>query len=211
MGPGLRPAIAFLYGPAINILAIIFTANILGIELGVARAAGAMLFIIIIREIMQFLFRKEEIEKTKKQMAMFYENTGRHIRKNMFYFAVMVLILVFANWAKPDEFSGIWYELYSLKWLITSVFAAGFFLGRPDGAGIILSEWISSAVGGNSIGINFFASISGAFMFFATLTEAPILQWLIRSGRGKGLAPALLWAGSPVSLPNMLVIKSVLG
>jgi len=66
-------------------------------------------------------------------------------------------------------------------------------------------------VGGNSLAANFFASISGAFMYFATLTEVPILQGLLGAGMGKGPALALLLAGPALSLPSMLVINSILG
>ncbi|OPZ95426.1 MAG: putative permease [Bacteroidetes bacterium ADurb.Bin408] len=66
-------------------------------------------------------------------------------------------------------------------------------------------------MGGNSVFSNFFASVVGAFMYFATLTEVPILQGLIASGMGKGPALALLLAGPSLSLPNMLVIRGVLG
>ncbi len=89
---------------------------------------------------------------------------------------------------------------------------AGFMFGSPDGSGgIIPSEWISGLVGGNSIVANLIASVVGAFMYFATLTEIPILQGLISSGMGKGPALALLLAGPAISLPNMLVIRSVIG
>jgi len=84
-------------------------------------------------------------------------------------------------------------------------------LGRVGQEGLIPSQWISSLVGGNSLASNFFAAIVGAFMYFATLTEVPILQGLIGSGMGKGPALALLLAGPALSLPNMLVIRSVLG
>jgi len=95
--------------------------------------------------------------------------------------------------------------------LLFGVLAAGFFLGRPGYEGIIPSAWVAKLVGGNSLGANFFASIIGAFMYFATLTEVPILQGLIGSGMGKGPALALLLAGPALSLPSMLVIRTVIG
>ena len=95
--------------------------------------------------------------------------------------------------------------------LFIGVLAAGFFLGRPGSEGIIPSGWVASAVGGNSLGANLFASVAGAFMYFATLTEVPILQGLLGAGMGKGPALALLLAGPALSLPNMLVIRSVMG
>jgi uncharacterized membrane protein YraQ (UPF0718 family) len=91
------------------------------------------------------------------------------------------------------------------------VIVAGFLLGRPGHHALIPEEWIASLVGGNSIAANFLASISGAFMYFATLTEVPILQGLMGSGMGKGPALALLLSGPALSLPSMLVIRSVLG
>ena len=95
------------------------------------------------------------------------------------------------------------------------VVIAGFLLGSThDGqsiAGIIPNEWIAILVGGNSVFSNLFASIVGAFMYFATLTEVPILQGLIASGMGKGPALALLLAGPSLSLPNMLVIRGIIG
>ncbi|MFN2353400.1 MAG: permease, partial [Desulfopila sp.] len=98
-----------------------------------------------------------------------------------------------------------------LPLLLMGVLVAGFLLGRVGNEGMIPSEWVATAVGGNSLQANFFASIAGAFMYFATLTEVPILQGLIGSGMGKGPALSLLLAGPALSLPNMLVIRSVLG
>jgi uncharacterized protein len=98
-----------------------------------------------------------------------------------------------------------------LPLLLLGVLAAGFLLGRPGEEGIIPSQWVASLVGGNSLQANLFASIVGAFMYFATLTEVPILQGLIGSGMGQGPALALLLAGPALSLPNMIVIHSVLG
>lgn len=250
MGAGLGPATAFLYaGPAINILAIVLTAKILGFELGLARAVGAIVFSIVIGLIMHFIYRKEELQKAQSQTAP--TDVTRPLWKNAVYFGSMVAVLVFANWAKPAETTGLWAAIYSAKWIITSVFLtvliltiilwfskndltqwggstwgfakqimpllfagvliAGFLLGKPDGEGIIPSGWIAKAVGGNSVKSNLFASVAGAFMYFATLTEIPILQGLMGSGMGKGPALSLLLAGPALSLPNMLVIRSVMG
>jgi hypothetical protein len=95
--------------------------------------------------------------------------------------------------------------------LFVGVLAAGLLLGRPGSEGLIPSRWVTRFVGGNSLGANLFASVLGAFMYFATLTEVPILQGLLGAGMGKGPALALLLAGPALSLPNMLVIRSVLG
>ncbi len=294
MGAGLGPATAFLYsGPAINVLAIAMTARVLGPELGIARAVGAILFSVVIGILMHLIFIKEETEKSLAQVAMPEEEVKRPLWQNALYFAAMVGILVFANWGKPDETTGLWVAIYSAKWIVTSLFAlalgvmlvrwfavawwkvvatalpvaglalafphqpliafaaatiglsiftstdkgengewfasswgfakqimplllfgvlvAGLLLGRVGNEGLIPSEWVAHAVGGNSLAANFFASFAGAFMYFATLTEVPILQGLIGNGMGKGPALALLLAGPALSLPNMLVIRSVLG
>ncbi len=308
-GAGLGPAIAFLYsGPAINILAIILTARILGFEMGVARVIGAVLFSIVIGLIMSVIYRKEEMQKKEDQMHIVAAPEKRPMWQTMTHFFTLVLILVFANWGSPaaDDTSSAWYYIFSYKWYITGFFGlvlawslikilkikwqwvlaalvitvlsvfltnsfiestklkplipmvvgiaalsvitlydkrdkenrewtlstwgfarqiipllgigvviAGFLLGSThDGqsiAGVIPNEWIAKLVGGNSVFSNFFASVVGAFMYFATLTEVPILQGLIASGMGKGPALALLLAGPSLSLPNMLVIKDIIG
>lgn len=253
-GAGLGPAIAFLYsGPAINVLAIILTARILGWELGIARAIGAILFSVIIGLLMHFIFLKEEKERHSEEGFDFTGSEEPHLlRKTIPYFFSMIAILVFANWGKPaDESRNLWWLIYHYKWWITGFFAAGlafmllkwfkkdelkewtqqswllslqilplllggvlvagFLLGRVGYEGVIPSQYISSLVGGNSLFANFFASIVGAFMYFATLTEVPILQGLIGSGMGKGPALALLLAGPALSLPNMLVIRRAIG
>lgn len=252
MGAGLGPATAFLYsGPAINVLAIILTARVLGVKLGIARAAGAILFSVVIGLLMHFIFRREEAEKTIAQMNIPEEKVQRSLWQNAFYFASMVGVLVFANWARPAENSEVWAGIYSAKWIITGVclvslaiflllwfsmaevrnwvgaswtftkqilplllagvIVAGFLLGRPGREGIIPSQWVTRAVGGNLIEANLFAAVAGAFMYFATLTEVPILQGLIGAGMGQGPALALLLAGPALSLPNMLVIRSIMG
>jgi uncharacterized membrane protein YraQ (UPF0718 family) len=297
MGAGLGPASAFLYsGPAINILAIVLTGAVLGTEMGIARAVGAVTFSIVIGLMMHLFFRKEELEKQVAAAAMPEPEVARPLWQNALFFASMVGILVFANWGRPVETTGLWHAIYALKWPITGLFAialaiimvlwfqvgiwrmlltasptlvlalalpehpelafvaatigltlllttkrdddgelqewfdtswdfakkilpllffgvlvAGALLGRPDHEGLIPSQWIAGLVGGNSLWANLFASVVGAFMYFATLTEIPILQGLIGAGMGKGPALALLLAGPALSLPNMLVIRSVMG
>ncbi len=253
-GAGLGPATAFLYsGPAINVLAIIMTARILGWELGLARAIGAILFSVIVGLLMHIIFIKEEKARhAKGDFVTDAVKENRTLFQNALYFASMVGFLVFANWAKPESNSqGLWAFIYSVKWyisvgflliigvmlvkwfkkdevtnwvsaswtfakqimplLLMGVIAAGLLLGRPGEEGFIPSWIIEKSVGGNSLLSNFFASIVGAFMYFATLTEVPILQGLIGSGMGKGPALALLLAGPALSLPNMLVIRGVIG
>jgi len=294
MGAGLGPASAFLYsGPAINVLAIVLTARILGAEIGIARAAGAVIFSVVIGLLMHLIFRKEEMKKVEAQMAMPEPEVARPLWQNAFYFGSMVAILVFANWGRPSQSNGFWSAVYSVKWIITAlssaalglilwrwfevkwwkllavavptvglgvafrgeplipftsaviglsiitaadrgetgewfastwgfakqilplllfgVLIAGALLGRPGHEGLIPSDWVVSAVGGNSLRANFFASIAGAFMYFATLTEVPIVQGLVGSGMGKGPALALLLAGPALSLPSLLVLRSVMG
>lgn len=308
-GAGLGPAIAFLYsGPAINILAIILTARILGFEMGVARIIGAVVFSVVIGLLMSLIYRKEEQKKREDQMNIMVEPEKRPVWQTVTHFFTLVLILVFANWGSPaaNDTSSAWYYIFAYKWYITGFFSlvlawslvkilkikwqwvlaaavvtvisvllsnsfiesaklrplvpmvvgiaalsvitlldrqddenrewtlsawgfarqiipllaigvviAGFLLGSThDGqsiAGIIPNEWIAKLVGGNSVFSNFFASIVGAFMYFATLTEVPILQGLIASGMGKGPALALLLTGPSLSLPNMLVIRGIIG
>lgn len=347
MGAGLGPASTFLYaGPAINILAIVLTARILGLPLGVARAVGAILFSIVIGLCMHVLFRKEELDKAAAQAEMPVPEGGRPLWQTSLYFAAMVGILVFANWGKPQDVrltlqdgtmvvgavemesaevlrvqveevhgqawtvgdsieiplveivdrqmpESVWSRIHGMKWIAASGFAvllavclmlwfgvawwkilgmavpviavaysfpdtplipfvvgfaglsvvtstqagemedwfssswsfakqilpllffgvlvAGLLLGRPEQEGLIPSDWVARAVGGNSLRANLFASVAGAFMYFATLTEVPILQGLIGAGMGEGPALALLLAGPALSLPNMLVIRSVMG
>jgi uncharacterized protein len=293
-GAGLGPAIAFLYsGPAINILAIILTARILGWELGLARVIGAVVFSIVIGLLMAFIYRKEEREKAEAQMNIEAPPEERPLWQTSLHFFALVGVLVFANWGQPGGETGFFALVYAWKWWITGAFAlvtawslyriigirpawvvaaiapviilavlfpeqplisfvagtvalslltgftpgeprewlesswgfakqimpllaigvvvAGLLLGNAGGEGLIPNTWISTLVGGNSVGANLFASVFGAFMYFATLTEVPILQGLLSSGMGKGPALALLLAGPALSLPNMLVIRSVMG
>ena len=253
-GAGLGPATAFLYsGPAINVLAIIMTARILGWQLGVARAVGAIVFSVVIGLLMHLIFIKEErARKAEGELFAGEEKEPRALWQNALYFFSMVGFLIFANWARPQAGeTGLWSSIFSAKWylafgflaivgfmlvkwfrkdevtewtksswtfakqimplLLMGVLVAGLLLGRPGHEGLIPSWIIAKAVGGNSFFSNFFASIVGAFMYFATLTEVPILQGLIGSGMGKGPALALLLAGPALSLPNMLVIRGVIG
>ena len=255
-GAGIGPATCFLYsGPAINVLAIILTARVLGIELGLARAIGAVLLSIVTGLLMSSFFR--EAEKQRAADAAGFEAGACQdevlpLPKMAAYVGVMVLILIFAAWAKPEEHTGLWWAVYQVHWylvvpllavlglmlwrwftseqisewvrategfmlqimplLFAGVLAAGFLLGMPGSDhGIIPNAWVARVVGGNSVLANLGAAIVGAFMYFATLTEVPILQSLMGSGMGKGPALTLLLAGPALSLPNMLVIRSVLG
>lgn len=292
MGAGIGPASAFLYsGPAINVLAVILTARVLGPELGIARAVGAVVFAVLIGVFMALLFRKSE--QTRDPVTADQSEKARPLIQNVLFFMSMVGILVFANWGQPAENTGVWHWIFTFKWWLTALSAillaailvrwfrlpywkllatgipaavlawilpdfpelsfavallglvislstsngemlewldetwtftkqilpllligvliAGLALGRPGHEGLIPSHWISSMVGQNSIAANLFASVAGAFMYFATLTEVPILEGLIGNGMASGPALALLLAGPALSLPNMLVIYSIIG
>ena len=320
-GAGLGPAVAFLYsGPAINVLAIVLTARVLGWQLGVARAVGAIVFSVAIGLLMHLIFLKEERAKAANPQEVFLgddDKPERPLWQVALYFLSMVGILVFANWARPQEASGLWFAVFKAKWIVTALFAAllgfclwrffkvrlvyillaaapalvlgialphypvaafaagsaglaaltffggaelkdwrdqswgfakqilpllflgvlaaGFFLGSPDSkdAGLVPNLWIQALVGDSPQALlsmlgsadaapgwlatiwplwtNFFAAFAGALMYFATLTEVPILRGLLDSGMGQGPALALLLAGPALSLPNMLVINSILG
>ena len=253
-GAGIGPATAFLYsGPAINVLAITLTAKILGWQLGLARAVGAIFFAVITGLLMAFIFRKDDAARTTGQIYVPDDNgKQRTLAQDSLYILTMVLILIFAAFAKPAAGStGLWPAIFAAKWYITivllivlglmlkawfnknervdwvqstwgfmkqifpllgaGVLVAGFMLGRPGHPALIPDHYIQSLVGGNSVWANLFASFSGALMYFATLTEVPILQGLLGAGMGKGPALALLLAGPALSLPNMLVIGSVMG
>ncbi|MFH1547919.1 MAG: permease [Candidatus Omnitrophota bacterium] len=254
MGAGLGPAIAFLYsGPAVNVLAIILTARILGWQLGLARVFGAVIFSVIIGLLMHLIFLKEErMRYSAGDLNLGEAKEPRSLGQTILYFASMVIFLVFANWGKPiDGGHKIWFLIYQYKWwiavfsiislfiiiikwfkkgelkewtsatwtfalqimplLLGGVLISGFLLGRVGHEGIIPSRFIELLVGGNSIRANFFASIVAAFMYFATLTEVPILRGLIGAGMGNGPALALLLAGPALSLPSMLVTRSIIG
>lgn len=320
-GAGLGPAIAFLYsGPAINVLAIVMTARVLGAQIGIARAVGAIVFSVVIGVLMHLLFLKEEKARGAQTQDVYIEQDDKPPRplwQNAIFFLSMAAILVFANWARPPETTGAWHAVFAAKWwlaagfavllgfsmwrfmgvrlrnialaavpviltailypekpvvaftagsvvlalltfrstpemtewrgqtwgfakqitplLLGGVLAAGFFLGTPEAkdSGIIPNRWIQAMVGDDPgvfygvvggagavpgwlsalwpVWTNFFASLVGAFMYFATLTEVPIVRGLMDSGMGKGPALSLLLAGPALSLPSMLVINSILG
>ncbi|MEQ1440416.1 permease [Fontimonas sp. SYSU GA230001] len=294
MGAGLGPAIAFLYsGPAINALAVILTAKVLGWELGLARAIGAVLFSVVIGLAMALIFRREAAASMKPAALPDDAGPRRSLGRTALQFALLIGVLVFANWADPGTASGFFGAVHAQKWTLTALSAAawaltlwrwyglsgrgllalaatvaiaalavpaqpmlafavgvvglcailarggdearewlaqswgyakqiaplllvgvllaGFLLGRPGHEGVLPSAWVAAAVGGESLVASFFAAAAGALMYFATLTEIPILQGLIGSGMGKGPALALLLAGPSLSLPSILVIHSLLG
>lgn len=253
-GAGLGPAIAFLYsGPAINILAIVLSAKVFGLKLGLARAVTAIVFSIVIGWLMALIYRKDD-EKRAADVRLFSapsDGEPRTLGQTAIYMASMIGILVFANWANSRGGSPVWDAIYSAKWWITGgfglilayavirwfnaderiawvvatrdfalqilpllfggVLVAGFLLGRPGHEALIPNAWIAGLVGGNSLFANAFAAIAGALMYFATLTEIPVVQGLLGAGMGQGPALALLLAGPSLSLPSMLVIAGEIG
>lgn len=329
MGAGLGPATAFLYsGPAINVLAIILTARVLGFELGVARAIGAVSFSILIGLAMHLIYRKEEHVRADGPAGMMpASEISRPLWKNAAFFAAMVAVMVFANWARSGDSRAVFLccpgglatyvvegqvleqgnaevrikdaagqehhiaadrlqrveslshdtvqdRIYAARWLVVAaacgllawmlarwfrrdeltewtaatwglarqmlplllagVLVAGLLLGRPGREGLIPGRWVEALLGARpetflslsglgggafeplvravwTFWTNLFAAVFGAFMYFATLTEVPIVQGLIGAGMGKGPALALLLSGPSVSLPSMLVIAGVLG
>jgi uncharacterized membrane protein YraQ (UPF0718 family) len=253
-GAGIGPAISFLYsGPAINVLAIILTAKVLGAQLGIARAVGAVLFAVVGGLLMHLIYYREDRERTTNA-AMFQreDNTeGRSLGQTALFMASMIGILVFLNWAPAGGSVAWWDLLYRWKYVVAGTFAlflayalfrwftrseladwvrstrdfavqilpllfagvmiAGFLLGRPGQPALIPERWIAELVGTNGLGSNLAASVAGALMYFATLTEVPIMQGLIGAGMHQGPALALLLAGPSLSLPSLLVISGELG
>jgi uncharacterized membrane protein YraQ (UPF0718 family) len=299
VGAGLGPATCFLYaGPAINVLAIFLTARVLGLELGVARVVGAMVFGVIIGLIMAVLFWQSEADRNKATLAMADPPaTKRPLWQNATMLAAMLAFLIFSDWFNPGdkqvemadgtqfaatlqyetetsydlrlqepvlghEVSEVirlakteiaqlrdvdtwvtrihhyrWYLAgamgvlvvsMSLAWLdradfgewmgntwefskllvpllFGGVFAVGF-LGA-----LIPEKQVAALVGDNSLLSNLIASVVGCLFYFATLTEVPILEALMKNGMASGPALALLLAGPALSLPSILVIRSVVG
>lgn len=293
-GAGLGPATAFLYaGPAINVMAIILTARVLGPQIGVARAVGAITFSIVIGLIMHAIFRRDEAARTEETLSAPEPEIDRPLGHSLTFFAALILLIAFANLGESVSGAGFWHAAYSVKWLLTGAAAAliavllgtwfrlktwhliaaaipvavlaalrvgapivpfivgvagmtvvsalgtretrewiegswgfakdilplllvgilvvGALLGRPDHEGLIPTAWVVRLVGGNSILSNFVAAVASGFMYFCTLTEVPIVQGLMGSGMGKGPALAFLLAGPAVSLPNILVLRSIVG
>lgn len=296
MGAGLGPAAAFLYsGPAINVLAVILTARVLGFEIGAARAVGAVTFSVVIGVLMAFIFRREEARKATAAAELPIPAARHPLWQNTLLLASMLAILVFANWSTAGSVGGFFAAVFALKWWLTGasslllaallvatidlrvvgvvmaavpalllallapdrpvyafvagivglivllaaapegsearewldatwsfakqvtplllggVLLSGLLLGRPGHEALVPSTWITSVVGGNSLAANLFAAVSGALMYFATLTEVPIVQGLVGSGMGHGPSLTLLLAGPALSLPSILVLRSIMG
>ena len=231
-GAGIGPAVAFLYsGPAINVLAIVYTARILGYDLGLARAIGAIIFAAGIGLIMALIYHREESAKSSAAFdALTADPDAKTWWQQIVFFAILIGILVFAasknwiltgilfaalllilwRWFKKDEL-GMWmketlrFVRLIVPWLLGGVFVAGIittFVPQD-----VVTDW----VGDSSLFASFIASFLGALMYFATLTEVPIISAFMDLGMAKGPTLALLLAGPALSLPNMLVIRSIMG
>jgi uncharacterized protein len=290
-GAGIGPAVAFLYtGPAINVIAIVMTAKVLGAQLGIARAVAAIVFAVVIGLVMHLIFGRNATGAGFKALP----DADFKAANALGLFGAMMAVLVFANWAMVSaEDQSAWAAVAALKWwlaggfgalvavvlvvgygwrpapllavaafvvllallvphepqlaflagliglvivglrngddaqdwmaetwgfakqimplLLAGVFVAGMLLGRPGEEGLIPPGWIARAVGGESLAANLFASVVGSLMYFATLTEVPIVQAFRGAGMGEGPSLALLLAGPALSLPNMLAIRSIMG
>ena len=293
-GAGLGPATTFLYaGPAINVIAIFLTARVLGAEIGVARAVGAIVFSIVIGLLMHLIFRKDEAVRAGDSFGEQEREHERPIAHTLGFFAAMVAVLAFANWSEAAATSPLSQWILEWKWSLTAgagaglafllvrwhgvppsrmaiaaapvvvlavlfrgnpmvpfvagivavtavgistageprewvggswgfakdilplllagILIVGLLLGRPGHEGLISTEWVASFVGGNSLRANLVASMAGGLMYFCTMTEVPIVQGLVGAGMGKGPALAFLLAGPAVSLPNILILRRVIG
>ncbi len=228
-GAGIGPATTFLYSaPAINLLAIVYTAKILGFDIGVARAVAAIVLSVVIGLTMSMVFHNHETRPG------FKSNPDKGHTKTTIIFILLLAILVFAGMAATMlekaavillvlitiALSWLWYTREELKsWMeetwflakqIIPLLFAGVFL-----AGIIVAllpgEFVATLVGGNSISANLISSVSGSLMYFSTLTEVPIISALTKLGMGRGPALTMLLAGPALSLPNMIVISRIMG
>jgi uncharacterized protein len=291
-GAGLGPATTFLYaGPAINVIAVFLTARVLGAQLGIARAIGAISFSIVIGLIMHLIFRREETERAEKHLAEPPPEAERPLGQGLAMFATAIAVLALANW--DGHGGGIAGAIASVKWpgtaaaalllgfflvrwlevklwaiigvaaavaatafalpgnhvvpflvgmaglvyvaatgnremndwldsswdlardilplLFAGILVVGALLGRPGHEGLIPSGWVAGLVGRNTLGANLVAAIASGLMYFCTMTEIPIVQGLMGAGMAKGPALAFLLAGPAVSLPNILILRSIIG
>jgi len=231
-GAGIGPATAFLYsGPAINVLAIVYSARLLGYDIGLARVIGAVTFSIIIGILMAVIFRKEERQKNAAAFEMLLTDPKtKPLWKQIVFFAILVGILVFAaskqwlitgallaalgiilwRWFTTGELKQWMLETWRffrliIPWLLVGVFIAGILKV------LIPASVVTQYVGGNTLQGNFIASFFGMLMYFATLTEVPIIRAFMDLGMGKGPVLALLLAGPALSLPSILVLRGIIG
>lgn len=229
-GAGLGPAITFLFsGPAINVAAILLTMSVLGYSIGLARIIAAIIISILAGIAMQLIFRE------RSGSGPFITETSQDASRRSFIIlalllgilvvngvvpapisyaliAAFVIAIVLISWlALPRATVAAWMkETWSFTKMLVPYLAVGVFV-----AGFVMpflpEAFITNVVGSNSLSANLLASVFGAFTYFSTLTEVPIVQALIEKGMHAGPALTLLLAGPSLSLPNLLVIYRILG
>ena len=229
-GAGIGPAVTFLFsGPAINILAITFTFSLLGVDIGLVRVVSAIILALIIGFLMFLIFNKSESVDSDEKVFKINEEQPRAAWKTALFFVTLVAILVsgvrnpiptsvlavvlaieLIFFFKKAELWDWCKETFDLAKKIAPLFIVGVFLAGVIQA-IIPPAYMVRFVGANTYGANVIASLFGAFMYFATLTEVPIVNSFMELGMLRGPATALLLAGPSLSLPNMIVITRVMG
>jgi len=233
-GAGIGPATTFLFSaPAINLLAIVYTAKILGFDIGAARAVAAVSMSIVIGLVMAMVFRREDEVKIRAIASAVENEINPAHQTGLFLLLLVLLVLdgiidtwmwrgivlgplviltvyVSRKWLDDEQIHDWMHETWDLTKKIFPLLLVGVFF-----AGIILqilpSDHVVRFVGDNSIQSNLVASIAGALMYFATLTEVPIISSLMKLGMETGPVLSMLLAGPALSLPNMIVINRVLG
>lgn len=229
-GAGLGPAITFLFsGPAINVLAITMTFSLIGFDIGASRIIGAIILSIVIGLLMFMLYNKSEIVEADERLFSAPKDSSRKLWQNALFFATLLSVLIFwyIHWIPTvvvtifliiiviklftlDEITSWGKETLLLVKKIIPLFIIGIFIAGIIGA-LLNEEFVVRLVGNNTYQANLLAGTFGAFMYFATLTEVPIVNMFIHTlGMHKGPAVALLLAGPSLSLPNMIVITRVL-
>jgi uncharacterized membrane protein YraQ (UPF0718 family) len=230
-GAGIGPSTTLLYsGPAINILAIVYSARLLGLDLGIGRAISAILFSVVIGLLMAVIFKRKVQENLYNDISVEIDSPEMKPYKIMIFFSLLIIILVFGaakDWIITVISIGallvVVYKWFSwedvkdwlvatfgfvkliLPWLLIGVFAAGIIKE------LLPQRIVSIYVGSNSLFSNFIASIIGSLMYFSTLTEVPIVRALLDLQMSRGPALALLLAAPALSLPSMLAIGKVMG
>lgn len=238
-GSGIGPATAFLYaGPAINVLAIVYTAQVLGYDLGLARALFAICMSVVIGLIMAALFKKHDEDVRSKTTMMFSSQGGRSFKIDLLFFVLLVAILlagtgikewtyklsailmlvIFVSYLLIYYFDRVevtdWgYETWDLTKKIFPILIAGtFFVGVISY--FLPPETFRPYLGGNSILANLFGAVIGAILYMPTLLEVPIIGTTFGYSQGvmgPGPALALLLAGPAVSLPSIAVLYRIMG
>lgn len=230
-GAGIGPATTFLFSaPAINILAIVYTAKILGYDLGVARAVIAIFLSVFIGLMMAFIYEKRNADR--KSIQTFGDEKHAHTvwlfflllailitpeilptwNPMLFVEIPLILVTVYVSlkWFSKDELESWMSETWFLVKQITPLLLIGVFF-----AGIMVellpAEYVVKYVGGSAFSSYMIASVAAALMYFSTLTEVPIISALTVLGMGKGPALSMLLAGPALSLPNMIVISRIMG